>query len=108
MAIDYISLGKRIKEQRIKSGMTQSEMAEKVQISTAYISHIESGKAHASLKTLVDICNALHTGMDSLLVASLEAAFEIASQELHSIAKAFSKEEITQMIQTLEKLKNLK
>lgn len=39
--IDYILLGKRIKESRKKLKMTQEQLASQMDISTAYMSQIE-------------------------------------------------------------------
>ena len=57
--MDYKRLGKKIKEKQLSKNLTQERLDEIVGISSVYISHIESGSAKPSLKTLVDICNAL-------------------------------------------------
>ena len=72
--IDYVSIGKRIKKNRLNQGMTQEILAEKVNISIPHISRIENGSSSPSLQTLVDICNALDITIDNLMQDSLPAA----------------------------------
>lgn len=69
--MDYIALGKRIRQQRKILNMTQSELAKAVDVSTAYIGHIERGIKHCSLDTIVDLANTLRIAPDILLQDSL-------------------------------------
>ncbi len=57
MHIDYVSVGKRIRELRIKQGLTQNKLAEKSGIEPSNISHIERAATKLSLPTLVSIAN---------------------------------------------------
>ena len=41
--VDYVALGKRIKEKRIQSHLTQEQLGEMCDLSTAHIGHIERG-----------------------------------------------------------------
>lgn len=66
--MDYKRLGKRIKEERLKKDMTQEQLAESIDVSGVYISHIECGSAKPSLDTLIKICNALGTTPDFFLI----------------------------------------
>ena len=38
--VDYVALGKRIKEKRIQSHLTQEQLGEMCDLSTAHIGHI--------------------------------------------------------------------
>jgi transcriptional regulator with XRE-family HTH domain len=49
---EIILLGKRVKYLRRLRNLTQSQLAEKVDLSTNYISQIETGVATPTLKTL--------------------------------------------------------
>ena len=53
--IDYTALGKRIASLRRKRRLTQEQLAEKTELSTNYISHIENSRSIPSLETLM-IC----------------------------------------------------
>ena len=57
---DKLFLAKQIKEHRKKLGLTQEELAEKVDLSTQHISRIESGCYIPSLKSFFAIVSALN------------------------------------------------
>lgn len=71
--MDFIALGKRIRQQRKFLKMTQTDLANAVDVSTSYIGHIERGLKHCSLETIVALSKALHVTPDMLLQDSLEA-----------------------------------
>ena len=71
MELDYKAIGKRIKIARIKSDITQEQLAEKIEISPTHLSNIETGTTRVSLTTIVSIANALNVTMDDLLCDSV-------------------------------------
>ena len=56
MAVDFSIIGKRIKEARKKKGLTQEQLVEKMGVSIAYLSKVETGKIHINLERLSEIC----------------------------------------------------
>jgi transcriptional regulator with XRE-family HTH domain len=60
MYIDYIAIGQRIKKVR-KKRFTQEKLAEKLDISTVYISQVENGKTKINLEMIVRIASLLDT-----------------------------------------------
>ena len=70
--MDYKTLGLRIKSERVKKELTQALLAERVDVSTAFIGQIERGERKFSVENLVAICNALSVSVDYLLRDSLE------------------------------------
>ncbi len=86
--LDYSAIGKRIKDARKKSGLSQEQLAEKVWISTTHMSHIESGSTKLSLVVLADIAAVLGVSTDSLLFgASEDAVHKNAEALLRSCTK---------------------
>ena len=69
--MDYETMGKRIKEIRIKKCFTQEELAEKTGLSSAHISNIETAHTKVSLTSLVAIANALEVSLDEIVRDSL-------------------------------------
>ncbi len=67
VASRYKAIGKRIKIARIKADVAQDDLANRVGISAAHMSNIETGKTHVSLTVIVNIANALATSVDDLL-----------------------------------------
>lgn len=65
--MDAQKVGKRIQEVRKSRGLTQSELSQKVDLSTKYISNIECGFKTPKLNTFVEIANALQCDANSLL-----------------------------------------
>ena len=59
-------IGRKIKLARARNNYTQEILAEKLQLSTRYISQLERGIAFGSATTLVNLCNALDIDTDFL------------------------------------------
>ncbi|RRJ64713.1 XRE family transcriptional regulator [Paenibacillus oralis] len=70
--MDYEALGKRLRQERHKMHLTQEKLAEKIEVSDAYIGQIERGERSLSLDTLVKLANQLGVTVDYLLHDSLE------------------------------------
>lgn len=65
--MDYYKIGQRIRFLRKAHGLSQEELAERVDISTTHMSHIETGNTKLSLPVLVAIAGALDARVDDLL-----------------------------------------
>ncbi len=59
MAVDYVIIGQRLKVARKNMGLTQQELAEKLNLSIAFISRVERGSSHINLKRLTEFCSLL-------------------------------------------------
>lgn len=69
----YADFGKRIREERLKLGLTQERLAEDVNLSTAYIGQIERGERTPTLENIVAIANRLGVTVDYLLSDSVNS-----------------------------------
>lgn len=67
MTPDYSIIGKRIKIKRMKKRMTQEELAEKINVSTSFMSRIETGNVQINIKRLAEIADALEVSPGYLL-----------------------------------------
>ena len=83
--MDYISLGKRIKEERLKLHLTQEKLAEHVDIPTSYMGQIERGERNVTLDTLVRIANRLDVSIDYLLKDSPDLASDSSIDEIKQL-----------------------
>ena len=84
--IKDMSLSKRIYELRKSNGMSQEDLAEKINLTEQHISHIENGYTKLSLPALVAIANALSVDCNTLLGTTLTGAQkEIMNQELKKL-----------------------
>ena len=72
--MDYIALGQRIRQERLKLNLTQEKLAEDVGLSTTYIGQVERGERSLTLGKLVLIVNRFGVTVDYLLSDSVEPA----------------------------------
>ncbi|MBR4067536.1 MAG: helix-turn-helix transcriptional regulator [Clostridia bacterium] len=72
MQLDYIDIGRRIRIARSQAGLTQGELAKRMEVSSSFVGHLERGTRQASLETLVNLANELDLSVDYLLAASLK------------------------------------
>lgn len=64
------SISRNIRQARESMGYTQEKLAELAGISTAYYCQIELGNKSPSLETLINIADAMHVSIDSLIYGS--------------------------------------
>lgn len=76
MAVDYADIGRRIKAQRIRKGLTQEKLSEMIGVGPSHMSHIESGKTGPSFEVFVSILNALNCSADALLCREIQQGKE--------------------------------
>jgi transcriptional regulator with XRE-family HTH domain len=60
-------LGRQIRKVRKASGFTQEQLAEKIGTSTAWIGHIETGRALPNMKLLQKIARVLRVKVKDLI-----------------------------------------
>ena len=65
--MDRRILGKRIREERTRIGLTQEQIAEYMDVSTTYIGLVERGERAVTLEKLVLLAECFHVTVDSLL-----------------------------------------
>lgn len=65
--INMLEIGRRIKELRIESGMTQQQLAQKIGVATNTISQYEKGLSKTSIDVIVNLAAVLGTTADYLL-----------------------------------------
>lgn len=78
---DKDSVGSRIRECRKKTGLTQEQLAEKVNISPTYLSEIETDRKQAGRKVLCTIAEVLDVSLDYLMYARKEHNGDIRAAE---------------------------
>ena len=65
--VDYKLIGMRVREKRREMRYSQEQLGFETNLSTTYISHIETGKRKPSLGSLISISNVLGITLDELL-----------------------------------------
>ena len=56
-----MNIGEKIKELRVRSGLTQEELADRAELSKGFISQLERDNTSPSITTLLDILQCLGT-----------------------------------------------
>lgn len=81
--MDYRLMGQKIRKHRRALSLTQEQLAEKIDVSTSFVGHIERGTRKASLETLEKLCIALNISMDSVAMSVNCEPLTIAYSEEH-------------------------
>ena len=104
--MDYASIGKRIRAQRLQMGLSQEELAEMSGISTVHMSHIETANTKLSLPVLVDLSCALGVRTDDLIFDKDTLGREELLEEITLELDGCSKEQLLALRQILTSSKN--
>lgn len=80
--MDYLEIDRRIRKYRREWGLSQEELAERVDISTTHMSHIETGGTKLSLPVLVGIASTLEVRTDDLLCDRASTGRQRAVEEI--------------------------
>lgn len=80
--MDARKVGARIQAARRKRGLTQTDLAQKVDLTAKYLSNIECGEKTPKLETFIAIANALEVDANSLLQDVLTVSSAIISSEI--------------------------
>ncbi len=105
MALDYLSIGKRIKRYRTDKKMSQEELSQKVFVNYEHISRIESGKVKLSLELLVLIADTLNVSADDLLFDQLKHPSSPVGTELYDLLLDCNNDEKAILTKTVKFLK---
>ncbi len=103
------SIGKRIQECRKKKGLTQEALAEKIGVSTHYLSALERGIYNIKLELLVDILNETDSSADDVFCDVVRKSSAVKATRLSAKLEQLSYEEqhrIYEVVDTM--IKNAK
>ena len=67
MALDYSIIGERLKKARKSKKLTQEQLAEKIDVSVAFLSRVERGDVKINLPRLSQICDILDISISYIL-----------------------------------------
>lgn len=92
MALDYTVIGSRIKQARLMKNMTQENLADKIDISVAFLSRVERGNSRINLKRLNEICNLLDVSEGYILNGAASDADNYLDKEFTDLLKNITPE----------------
>lgn len=73
---DYLTIGRSIRQIRIASGITQTELANALKCSVQHLSNLENGRKTISLEILVKVRQILAVSADDLLAVTPLRSFD--------------------------------
>lgn len=92
MALDFSIIGERLKKARMDKGLTQEDLAEKLDVSVAFLSRIERGSSHVNLKRLNELCDLLNVTEGYILNGASSTSNKYLTSEFSEILKKCSPE----------------
>lgn len=108
MSPDYTVIGRRIKEARLEQEITQEKLAEKLNISVAFISRVERGTSCVSLRRLTQIAEVLNVTPGYLLTGSNTTSKDYLKEDFRNILDRCSPEQQKLIYQISELVSKLK
>lgn len=100
MSINKAEIGKRIRNFRIQNELKQAQLAESLDVSTNFISEIETGKKSISLETLCRLCEKYKLSADYILFG--KEYLNLPERTLSEFLSSLSTEELPTIIEYLE------
>ena len=67
MEVTYMEIGNKLKDARIKTGLTQEQVAEKIMVSRQTISNWENGKSLPDIISIMNLSDLYQISIDELL-----------------------------------------
>jgi transcriptional regulator with XRE-family HTH domain len=95
--------GEQIKEYRIKLGLTQSQVADAMEVTPGYISNVENGRTAMSLRFLIYYAKIMGITLDEL-IGKIEPAYKTSALDNALIAeiKKLRTEEKEKLLETIK------
>lgn len=87
MALDYKLMGSRIHTARVNKGLTQEVLAEKLDVSIAFLSRVERGTTEINLKRLSQICALLDVTEGEILNGSSSSSKSYLNSDFSILLK---------------------
>lgn len=97
-------IGRRIQKLRKAKGYTQQEFAEKVGLSTGFISEIERGVSSPRLDNMAAIINNLECSADDVFMDVIDYGYKVKASRISEKLENLSDEERSKVFDVLEVL----
>ena len=94
MSIDYTIIGDRLKKARLSKGITQEVLAEKLNLSVAFLSRVERGRSQVNLKRLNELCSILGVSEGYVLNGASNKSSSYLNSEFNTLLKSCPPEKV--------------
>ena len=102
--MDLEGIGVRIRKKRLSKSMTQEELAERTNLTVAYIGMIEREERTPSLETFIQIANELNATADELLCETLQKGYLLRLQKYEEKFSSLSRKELKKVYAVMDAL----
>ena len=100
------TLGTKIQQIRLSKKITQEELADKINISTHFLSDIERGVKYPSVPTLINFMNTLKVSPNELIPQFVQSNDDILS-EINQIFYNFTQKEKLYLLKFIKDFKTM-
>jgi len=100
--VNIYSIGENIRKRRQEKKLRQEDLAELCNLSANYIGMIERGEKLPSLKTFIDIVNALEVSADEILCGAVKTGYTVKESKLASRLENVSAEDKARIYDVVE------
>lgn len=97
-----MSIGKNIKRIRENAGMSQYDLAKKLNVSQAAVSQFENGKNPPKIDTLLKIASALHVDINNLLEDTGSPMLNALKESNSPLYEDFRKSHLLNSVDSIE------
>ena len=99
-----VPIGERIRQARKELDISQTELAERANISVPYLSKIEMGKSDFGVSVLIRISEALKVSTDNLLRPDIPETTAINASDLSKVLEGCTPNEAASIIETAKNM----
>ena len=87
MTLDYSIIGERLKKARISKGLTQEQLAEKLDVSVAFLSRAERGNVKINLPRITQICDILDISISTIITGTAFNSKDYLTEDFSNLLK---------------------
>ena len=91
--IDFVKVGMKITKYRKEQNLTQEELADKIDVSVAFMSRVERGTSQINLRRLTQIAEILKVSPGYLLTGSNVASKEYLKEDFREVLEKCTPEQ---------------
>lgn len=106
MAVDFNLIGTRIKNKRRQAGLTQEQLAEKLDVTVGYVSQCERGISKINLEKLSEVADVLGCDISCFVSGSVITGEEYLTEEFVKKYKQLSPRAKKQIIGFIDVILN--
>lgn len=94
---DFRAFGLKIKEARMKKGLTREQVGAKIEIDPRYLTNIENKGQHPSIQVLYDLVSLLHVSVDEFFLPANDLVKSTRRIQVEKLMNDFTDKELILM-----------